>query len=367
MSTSDVRADDADGLDVGRVGAGPVGAGSVGAGSVGAGSVGTGSVGTGAGPPGPAGGAGLPDRSGLSGPTRLPGPTGLPAPMGVATERPRPRLAPRRRRSRGRFLRSELRLVFRRRRNLVLLGVLGLAPVLLGIAVDASNPGPGAGPGFLFRITENGLFLVFTSLSVTVPIFLPLAVAIASGDAISGEAVAGTLRSLLVVPTGRTRLLAVKYAGVVAFAAAGVAAVAVLGLLVGLALFPHGPVTLLSGTRIGYAQALGRTGLICAYVLVMLAALAAVGIAASTLTDVPMAAMATVAVVTVASEIADSLPQVAVAHPYLLTDPWLAFGDLLRAPVNWMGLGHGLVVALAYAAIALSIAWARLTTRDVSL
>lgn len=281
---------------------------------------------------------------------------GPPGPAGEVGRRP----------GRGRFLRSELRLVFGRRRNLVLLAVLAAAPILLGLAVDASNPGPGAGPDFLFRITENGLFLVFTSLSVTVPIFLPLAVAVASGDAIAGEALAGTLRSLLVVPTGRSRLLAVKYAGVVAFAAACVAAVAVIGLLVGLALFPHGPVTLLSATRIGYGAALGRTGLICAYVLLNLAALAAVGIAVSSLTDVPMAAMATVAVITVASGIADSLPQVSAIHPYLLTDPWLAFGDLLRSPVNWAGLVHGLVVAVAYAAIALSVAWARLTTRDVN-
>lgn len=293
-------------------------------------------------------------------------PAGSAGSAGSGGTRPATATRPVRARRRGRLLRSELRLVFGRRRNLVLLGVLALAPVLLGLAVDASNPGPGAGPSFLFRITENGLFLVFTSLSVTVPIFLPLAVAVASGDAVAGEAAAGTLRTLLVVPTGRTRLLAVKYAGVVAFAAACVAAVAVLGLLVGRGLFPHGPVTLLSGTRIGYGPALGRTALICAYVLLMLAALAAVGIAVSTLTDVPMAAMATVAVVTVASEIADSLPQLAVIHPYLITDPWLAFGDLLRSPVNWTGLAHGVVVAAAYAAIALSVAWARLTTRDVA-
>lgn len=266
----------------------------------------------------------------------------------------------------GRFLRSELKLVLGRRRNLVLLGVLGLVPVLLGIAVAASNPGPGSGSEFLYRTTENGLFLVFTALAVTLPLFLPLAVAVACGDAIAGEYASGTLRQLLLVPTGRTRLLAVKYAGVVAFAMAGVLVIAVLGLLVGLMLFPHGTVTLLSGVEVGYWQALGRTGLICLYVLVMLAAVAAIGIAASVFTDVPMAAMATVAVLTVVSEIGDTLPQLQVIHPFLFTHPWLNFGDLLRSPISWTGIGQGLLVAAAYAAFALSLAWARLNTRDIT-
>src|SRR3954468_13660718 len=58
-----------------------------------------------------------------------------------------------------RFLRSELRLVFRRRRNIALLGALPCAPILLGIAVRASAPGNGEAPPFLSQVTENGLFL----------------------------------------------------------------------------------------------------------------------------------------------------------------------------------------------------------------
>ena len=68
------------------------------------------------------------------------------------------------------------------------------------------------------QVTDNGLFLVFTSLTVLLPFFLPLAVSVASGEAIAGEANIGTLRNLLVVPVSRTRLLLVKYAGSVVFA-----------------------------------------------------------------------------------------------------------------------------------------------------
>ena len=82
----------------------------------------------------------------------------------------------------GRLLRSEVRLVFGRRRNQILLTVLGLVPLIIGTAVRLSNDGgSGDGPPFLNQITDNGLFLVFTALVVSLPLFLPLAVAIVSG------------------------------------------------------------------------------------------------------------------------------------------------------------------------------------------
>ena len=90
----------------------------------------------------------------------------------------------------ARLLGSELRLVFRRRRNLALLIVLAGPPVLIGIAVKTSAPQ--GGNGFFGQITGNGLFLVYTALTVSLPLFLPLAVGVVAGDSIAGEASSGT-------------------------------------------------------------------------------------------------------------------------------------------------------------------------------
>ena len=90
-----------------------------------------------------------------------------------------------------------------------------------------------AGPGFFEAITSNGLFVAFAALAATLPLFLPLAVAAASGDAIAGEANQGTLRYLLTIPAGRTRLLLTKYAAVVVFGLAATALVALAGVVVG--------------------------------------------------------------------------------------------------------------------------------------
>ena len=266
-----------------------------------------------------------------------------------------------------RLLRSELRLVFTRRRNLALLAVLSTAPILIGIAVRVSAPsGGGEGPAFIGQITQNGLFLAFTALAVTLPFFLPLSVAVVSGESIAGEASTGTLRNLLVVPVGRTRLLLVKYVSVVAFALVSTLVVWGVGLVVGLLLFPRGDVTLLSGTTISLAEAFVRALLVAFYVAAMLAGVAAIGIFVSTLTEVPMGAMAATAVLTIISEILGAVPQVKVIWPYLFTTPWFAFGDLLRSPVPLQDMGVGLLTQGVYIALFLLLGWARLTTKDVT-
>ncbi len=273
-----------------------------------------------------------------------------------------------------RLLRSELRLVFGRRRNQALLAALACVPVLIAVAIRLSagsgdggrRGGDGDGPAFIGQIAGNGLFVAFTALVVTLPLFLPLAVSVAAGEAVAGEASIGTLRNLLVVPVGRTRLLVVKFAGIVAFAVAAALTVGAAGVLIGFALFPIGPVTLLSGGTLPVGAALVRVLLVALYVAAMLAGLAAIGLFASTLTEVPIAAMAVTAITAVVVQILDAVPQIAVIHPYLLTDWWLRFGDQLRDPIDYGDMIRGLLVTAAYVVVFGALAWARLGTKDVS-
>src|SRR5690242_3338774 len=151
-----------------------------------------------------------------------------------------------------RFLRSELWLIFGRRRNWAGLAVLAAVPVIIGVSVKIWPPsggGGGEGPDFFASITSNGLFVALAALTLELPLFLPLAVAAISADTVAGEANLGTLRYVLAVPVHRTRLLAVKYTAVVIFSFAATVLVAGIGALLGLALFGGGPVTLLSGDQ----------------------------------------------------------------------------------------------------------------------
>jgi ABC-2 type transport system permease protein len=266
-----------------------------------------------------------------------------------------------------RFLRSELWLIFGRRRNWAGMAVLAAVPILVTIAVSLShNRDSGDGPDFFASITSNGFFVAMAALTLEVPLFLPIAVAAISADSVAGEANLGTLRYLLAVPVGRTRMLLVKYAAVVIFAFAATLLVAVVGEILGLLVFGGGPVTLLSGASVPLAAGLLRLFWICAYITAGLAALGAVGLFVSTLTEQPIGATIAIVIVSVGSFIADSIPQFSFLQPYLLTHYWLSYADLLRSPVPLDGIGHGLVTAGAYTAIFVSAAWARFGGRDVT-
>lgn len=270
-----------------------------------------------------------------------------------------------------RLFRSELWLIFGRRRNWAGLAVLAAIPIVIAVAVwfsdsASGDSSSGDGPDFIAAITNNGYFVPLAALTISLPLFLPLAVSVIAGDSIAGEANVGTLRYLLAVPVHRTRLLAIKYAAVVTFAVAATVLVAVVGLLVGLALFGGGPVTLLSGTQVGFAGGLLRLLAVCGYIAAGLCALGAIGLFVSTLTEQPIGAAITTVIVSMASFILDQIDQLAWLDPYLLTHWWLAFGDLLRDPVYTEAVGRGLLSAGVYTVVFCTAAWARFAARDVT-
>jgi ABC-2 type transport system permease protein len=264
------------------------------------------------------------------------------------------------------LLLSEIAVLFRRRRTWALLLALAAIPVLIAVAVRVSSAvPPGRGPAFLDRITQNGLFVAFTAMLVSVPLFLPLTVGVVAGDTIAGEANLGTLRYLLVAPAGRVRLLLVKYAGALAFCLAAPLTVALAGAAIGAALFPVGPVTLLSGDVIQPPEAVLRLLLISAYLAVSLAGLSAIGLFLSTLTVVPVGAMAATVVLSVVSQVLDQLPQLEWLHPWLFSHYWLGFGDLLRQPVLWDSFASNALLQAGYVAVFGALAYGRFVTKDV--
>ncbi|MBO1334931.1 ABC transporter permease [Streptomyces sp. VRA16 Mangrove soil] len=274
------------------------------------------------------------------------------------------------------LLRSELGVTFRRWRTRALFAVLAGVPVLIGVAVkietsDGSGiggggAGGGGGPAFIAQITNNGLFLVFTALAATLPFFLPMAVGVVAGDAIAGEANAGTLRYLLVAPAGRTRLLLTKYATTMAFCLVATLIVAVSALITGAILFPLGDLVTISGTQISFAEGLWRAFLIALVVAASLLGIAALGLFVSTLTSSGIAAMATTVGLLITVQILDQIPQLHAIQPYFFSHHWLSFADLMREPVYWDDLIKNLEIQALYAAVFGSAAWARFTAKDIT-
>jgi ABC-2 type transport system permease protein len=262
---------------------------------------------------------------------------------------------------------SELRVMFTRRRTWAMLAAIAMIPILLATAVylSADQIAPGEGPPFLDRVTQNGLFTGFTAMLLAMPLFLPLTMAVVSGDTIAGEAGLGTLRYLLIAPVGRARLLVVKYIGTLVFALVGTFVLMIAGAVIGAILFPVGPVTLLSGDVIQIPEAFGRMATVALYTTVSMMGMLALGLFISTLTTIPVGAMTGVLVASGVSQILDNLPQLAWLHEWLFTHYWLDFADILRQPVELGSLGSNLILQLGYVTLFGALAYGRLASKDI--
>jgi len=248
-----------------------------------------------------------------------------------------------------------------------MLGAIALIPVFLALAVYWSSDtlAPGEGPPFLDRVSQNGLFVGYTSTILALPLFLPLTIGVVAGDTIAGEANQGTLRYLLISPAGRIRLLITKFIGAIAFVIAGTATLMIAGAIIGAILFPVGPVTLISGDVISVAESVWRMTLVAAYTTVSMLGLVAIGMFISTLTVVPVGAMAATVVLSGVSQILDNIPQLEVIHEFLFTHYWLGFVDLLRQPIDFASFASNALLQMAYVVIFGALAYSRFASKDI--
>ncbi|WP_158888687.1 ABC transporter permease subunit [Amycolatopsis anabasis] len=271
----------------------------------------------------------------------------------------------------SRLIRAELRWIFRRPRTLIVLGLLAVIPVVVGISLTlvdptsaAERPGGGPNEGLFTAAMGNAFVLPIAVLAFTLQLLLPLTAAMAGADALAGESAHGTLRGWMLAPVSRGRLLAVKAFGVATVALAAAVVMAVTGVLTGLVINGTGSMFTLSGSTLSIWAVLGKVGLAAGWVTLQLWAVGAVALAISACTEHPMLVVVSVLGGTVVFSVLSLLSAVDWLHPFLLNNSWDVLADVLRDPVPAGSLTEGALRAVCYIAIALSLAYARLTTRD---
>jgi ABC-2 type transport system permease protein len=265
-----------------------------------------------------------------------------------------------------RLLGTELRWVLLRPRTLVMLGVFALIPVVISIGVAVTDRSPGPGAGLIGAVAGNGLVLPVAAITVALSLLLPLAVAMAAADAIAGESAHGTLRGLLVAPVSRLRLVGMKAFGVLVVATLATLALAVVGVVAGLVVVggAEGQLVTLSGTTVGLGDALARVGLVVLWTIGQLAAVGAVALAVSSITEHPLVVLASVLGGLILFGVASAIPALEWLQPYLLTSGWTAGVDVLRDPMPVGGLVESTLRALCYLAIGGGLTIVRMLTRD---
>ncbi|MDT8911515.1 ABC transporter permease subunit [Amycolatopsis sp. PS_44_ISF1] len=271
-----------------------------------------------------------------------------------------------------RLIAAELRWIFRRPRTLAVLALLALVPIVIGVGLtlagqDAGSGGPddGGGAALIGAAVNNALVLPIAAMVMTLTLLLPLASAMAGADAIAGETAHGTLRGWLIAPVSRGRLLTVKAFGVATVSAVAVLAMVVTGVVTGLVINGTGSLFTLSGTTLSLWEALGRILLVAAWIVLQLWAVGAVALALSSFTEHPMLVVASVLAGSIVFTILGFLSSLSWLHPFLLTRNWtLAPAGVLQDPMATTMLGEGALRAVCYIVVGLSIAYARLITRD---
>jgi ABC-2 type transport system permease protein len=120
----------------------------------------------------------------------------------------------------------------------------------------------------------------------------------------------------------------------------------------------------LSGTQVGPGSALLRVSLAAAWTVGQLAAVGAVALAVSSVTEHPLVVLAAVLGGLIMFGVLSAVPALDWLQPVLLTTGWFTITDVLRDPLPLDGLASTSLRAACYLLIGLAVALARTATRE---
>ncbi|MGH3839802.1 MAG: ABC transporter permease [Pseudonocardiaceae bacterium] len=264
-------------------------------------------------------------------------------------------------------LRVELVRQLRRRRTVLALGFLVLLPFLLWLAFEIGRDEPNQGGATLVDLaTASGSnFVVFTMFS-SVGFLLVVVVALFFGDTIASEASWSSLRYLLAAPVPRGRLLRQKAAVAALLSAFALVLLPAVAMAVGVVAYGAGDLVSPTGQSLAFLPAASRLALAPAYLVLHLAWVAGLALLLSVTTDAPLGAVGGAVMVSILSQILETIDALGELRDFLPTQFSSAWADLLAAPIDWNQLASGAFSGLAYATVFGLAAWWRFATKDIT-
>ncbi|MCU1514107.1 MAG: hypothetical protein JWO10_1197 [Microbacteriaceae bacterium] len=235
--------------------------------------------------------------------------------------------------------------------------VLGALPIVIrlafligGGAPPAGAPADGRTDIAAFAQASGSTFTAFV-LVVTGGFLLTLVVALLFGDMIAGEASRSTLKYLLTIPVGRTRLLFVKVLVSSTVLVVGVLLLTGMSLLVGTISYGAGGIQVPAGPQLDSGESLLRilaaVGLICLH----LSWAAALGTLLTVYSDAPLAAAGGVVLTSIVSSILERIDDLGNARSYLPTYNTDAFRQFFAARVDLGPVADSVLSCLIYALV----------------
>lgn len=264
-------------------------------------------------------------------------------------------------------LRVELTRQLLRRRTQITLGFLVVLPFLLLIAFKVGNGGNNRNSGQLVDLaTLSGPNFVIFALFASAGFLLVVVVALFFGDTVASEASWSSLKYLLAVPVPRGRLIRQKAVVAGLLSLAGLILLPAVSLLVGVLWYGTGDLVSPTGEALPFGMAVGRIALAVCFLAISLYWVAGLALLFGVSTDAPLGAVGGAVLVSILSEILDSITALGGLREYLPTHYTLAWADLFTANIDWGNLARGALSALIYGTVFTALAVRRFSTKDIT-
>lgn len=264
-------------------------------------------------------------------------------------------------------VRVELVRQLRRRRTQIAVGFLVVLPFLLLIAFKVGNGNPNRNSGQLVDLaTQSGPNFTVFALFASASFLLVVIVALFFGDTVASEASWSSLKYLLAIPVPRGRLLRQKATVAALLSVLALVVLPAVSLLVGVLWYGSGDMVGPTGEALAFGTAVGRIGLAVVYLALSLVWVAGLALLLSVSTNAPLGAVGGTVLVSILSQILDSITALGGLREYLPSHYAFAWSDLLGSSIDWGDMARGVLSSLVYGVIFLALAARRFATKDIT-
>jgi ABC-2 type transport system permease protein len=264
-------------------------------------------------------------------------------------------------------LRVELARQLKRRRTLVMGGILAALPFVLVVAfaIGGSPSGRDGQVTLMDTATASGANFAAVNLFVSAGFLLVIPVALFCGDTVASEASWSSLRYLLAAPVPRARLLWSKLVVGLGLSLAAMVLLPLVALAVGTVAYGWGPLQIPTGGALDTATATQRLVVVVAYIFVSQLVTAGLAFWLSTKTDAPLGAVGGAVGLTIAGNVLDAVTALGHWRDFLPAHWQFSWADAVQPHPEWSGMIQGTAISITYALVLFALAFRGFARKDV--
>lgn len=264
-------------------------------------------------------------------------------------------------------LRVELARQLKRRRTLIMAGILAALPfvLLIAFAIGGDPSGRDGRVTLMDTATASGANFAAVNLFVSAGFLLVIPVALFCGDTVASEASWSSLRYLLAAPVPRARLLWSKLVVGLGLSLAAMILLPVVALAVGTAAYGWGPLQIPTGGALDSGTAAERLLVVVGFIFVSQLVTAGLAFWLSTKTDAPLGAVGGAVGLTIVGNVLDAVTALGHWRDFLPAHWQFAWADAVQPHPEWSGMIQGTAISITYALVLFALAFRGFARKDV--